>query len=164
MLSFCSQDRALIDANGRIKLSPRTIIDFNENGGLDVVLHCLPEGAIAVYPERTYLAMRKEEPKKTEKASSSLVLRRIMRRFGALSRSEKITAQGRITIPSPYREYANIGPGGNAIIVGCEIGIEIWNAENWSRELEKINAHFNEKGENEMLADLASEHSDCNSN
>jgi len=161
MLSFCSQDKALIDANGRIKLSPRTIIDFKKNGGLNIVLHCLPEGAIAIYPEQTYIAMRKEEPRQTEKASTSLVQRRVKRRFGALSRSEKITAQGRITIPAPYREYANLGPGKNAIIVGCEIGVEIWNAENWTKELEKINTHFNEKGENEMLADLISEHSNC---
>ncbi len=157
MLSFCGHDRALIDANGRIKFSPRVIKDFNENNGYEVVLHCLPEGALAVYPEKTYILMRKSEPNPAEKASSSVVFRRIIRRFGALSRSEKITAQGRITIPAPYREYADIHPGKDVIVVGCEIGVEIWNPERWNKELDKMNKHFREKGEREMSADLLNE-------
>jgi DNA-binding transcriptional regulator/RsmH inhibitor MraZ len=160
MLSFCGYDRALIDANGRIKLSPRVIKDFSENDGNDVVLHCLPEGALAIYPENIYLQMRKNEPNLTEKASSSVVFRRIIRRFGALSRSEKITAQGRITIPTPYREYADIHPGNDVVVVGCEIGVEIWNAKRWAEELDRMNDHFRKKGEREMSDDLLAEHID----
>ncbi len=154
MLSFCGYDKTLIDANGRVKFSPRVLKDFNENGGYEIVLHCLPEGALAVYPEPVYLKMRNSELNPEEKAASSLVFRRMIRRFGALSRSEKITAQGRITIPLPYREYASLLPGKEAVIVGCEIGVEIWNARLWADELNKMNEHFKEKGEREMSADL----------
>ena len=80
-----------------------------------------------------------------------------MRRFGALSKSEMISAQGRITVPVPYRNYAGLIPGEDVIVVGCEIGIELWNASRWSEELEKINIHFNEKGEREMSSDLCEE-------
>ena len=44
MLAFCGLDRCSVDANGRIKLSPRVIEDFARRGS-DVVLHCLPECA-----------------------------------------------------------------------------------------------------------------------
>ena len=157
MLSFCGHDRALIDANGRVKFSPRVINDFTETGTHEIVLHCLPEGALAVYPENVYLQMRNKEPNPAEKASDSIVFRRMIRRFGALSRSEKITAQGRITIPAPYREYADLHPGKDAVVVGCEIGIEIWNSERWKEELDRMNEHFREKGEREMSADLLAE-------
>jgi DNA-binding transcriptional regulator/RsmH inhibitor MraZ len=154
MLYFCGHDRALIDMNGRIKFSPRVINDFSENGGYEIVLHCLPEGALAAYPENIYLQMRKNDPNPAEKASSSVVFRRVIRRFGALSRSEKITAQGRITIPVPYREYADLHPGKDVVVVGCEIGVEIWSLERWAEELDRMNEHVIEKGEKEMSADL----------
>lgn len=157
MLYFCGQDKVLIDANGRIKFNSRVLSDFVANGGLDVVLHCLPEGAVAIYPESAYSKMRNDEPKIAEMASTSIVYRRIMRRFGSLSKSEKISAQGRITIPIQYRQYADLEPGSEALIIGCEIGIEIWNAERWIKELEILNEHAKEKGEREMSADLDSE-------
>ena len=154
MLSFCGQDNTKLDANGRLKLSPRVMNDFNEHGGYEVVLHCLPEGAIAVYPEDIYLRMRKNEINPAERAAQSMVFRRTMRRFGALSKTEKITTQGRITIPAPYRAYAEINPGEGVIVVGCEIGIEIWNEKRWIAELNMMNEHFKEKGEREMSTDL----------
>ena len=154
MLSFCGQDISKIDSNGRVKLSPRVLTDFKESGGLDVVLHCLPEGAIALYPEETYLKMRQNEQSPAEKAANSMVFRRTLRRFGALSKSEKISAQGRITLPIPYRKFAGIVPGEEIVIVGCEIGVEIWSSARWNTELDMINSHFQEKGEREMSVDL----------
>ena len=157
MLSFCGQDRVILDANGRLKLSPRVISDFREHGGFEIVLHCLPEGALALYPEDIYLRMRQNESNPAEKAAQSMVFRRMMRRFGALSKSERITAQGRITIPLPYREYAALNPKEDAVVVGCEIGVEVWNAKRWAGEVEMMNKHFREKGEREMSSDLMTE-------
>lgn len=154
MLSFCGQDKCLIDANGRIKFSPRLLTDFIEHDGGEVVMHCLPEGALAVYPEGIYLQMRRSEPKPAERASSSMVFRRSLRHFGAMSRSDKISGQGRITIPAMYREYADIQPGTEVFVVGVEIGVEIWNTERWKDELSKVDSHIREKGQREMAADL----------
>jgi DNA-binding transcriptional regulator/RsmH inhibitor MraZ len=154
MLAFCGQDSTTIDANGRIKFNPRALEDYKNNGGYDVVLHCLPEGAIAIYPEEVYLKMRKSENGPVKKAASSMLFRRTMRRFGSFSKSETISAQGRITIPQAYREYAKIEPGDNVIIIGCEIGLEIWNTKLWKHELTKINDHINDKTIKEMAEDL----------
>ncbi len=154
MLSFCGQDKCSVDANGRIKLSPRNLSDFAEQGAGEVVLRFLPEGAIAVYPEDIYLQMRRNEPRPAERAAASLVFRRSLRHFGALSQSEKISPQGRITIPPAYREYAALGPGSEAVVIGVEIGLEIWNTERWAEELTKVNEHIREKGEREMADDL----------
>lgn len=154
MLAFCGQDRCQIDANGRVKLSPRVINDFIERCSGEVVMHCLPEGALAVYPENIYLEMRRQEEAPAARAAASVVFRRELRRFGALSSADRITAQGRLTIPHGFREYAGLLPGTEIIVVGVEIGVELWNAGRWNDELMKMNEHAVARGENEMADDL----------
>ncbi len=154
MLSFCGQDKTSVDSNGRVRFSPRMISSFMDNCNGEVVLHCLPEGALAIYPEDIYLEMRRAESRPAEKAGSSMVFRRTLRRFGALSSPEKVSKQGRITIPAGYRDMLELNPGDEVVIVGAEIGVEIWNASRWDEELKKVEAHMLEKGEKEMAADL----------
>ena len=156
MLAFCGQDKCSIDSSGRIKLSQRAMADFTEESQGHVVLRCLPEGALAVYPENIYLRMRQGEPDPAEKAASSLLFRRTLRHFGALSQPDEISAQGRITLPSAYRDHGSIKPGSEVVVVGVEIGVEIWNAERWAEELKRVNEHMLQKGEREMAEDLVS--------
>lgn len=155
MLAFCGQDKCSIDANGRIKLSPRVIADFQEQCGGNVVLHCLPEGSVAVYPENVYLQMRMNELRPAERAAESFSFRRSLRRFGAMSQSENISAQGRITVPEAYREFAGIKSGSDVVVVGVQIGVEIWSQEKWAQEMNDMHEFAREKGRREMDAELA---------
>lgn len=159
MISFCGFDRCSVDANGRIKLSPRVLADFAKYAGAPV-LHCLPEGAVGVYPESVFLEMRGNEGHTAKKAGESFVARRTMRRFGALSQSEEISPQGRLTLPTMFREYAGLSGKTDVVVVGVEIGIEIWSAERWQEEQKRIAAHMAEKDRLEMQADLADESQD----
>ncbi len=154
MLAFCGQDKVLLDANGRIKLSPRFLNDFFARGNGELVMHCLPEKAVALYPEDIYMEMRRMDLKPAEKAAESMVFRRHMRYFGAMTQSQKISQQGRITIPPLFREFAELFPAEELVLVGVEIGLEIWNSERWANELDKITMHNSEKGEREMAEDL----------
>ncbi len=153
MIPFCGFDRCQVDANGRIKLSPRVLADFKASGS-DPVLHCLPEGAIAVYPEEAFLAMRGNDGHSAERAGESFVVRRTMRRFGAMSRSEAISPQGRLTLPAYFREYAGLTGKSQAVVVGVEIGVEIWSQDRWEQEQQRFGVHMAEKGRREMDADL----------
>ncbi len=154
MLPFCGQDKCVIDANGRIKLSPRLIADFAGQCDGDIVLYCLPEGAVAIYPEAVFTGMRQSAAASLPEIGASLVRRRELRRFGAMSQPDQITQQGRITVPVGFREYAALQPGTEVYVVGIEIGAEIWNAERWRREMETVNGHLEQKGVEEMSADL----------
>ena len=153
MLAFCGIDQCQMDANGRVKLSPRLLEEFARNGS-DVILHCLPEGAVAVYPEKVYLSMRRPEADAAQRAGQSMVFRREQRRFGAWSMPQRISAQGRITIPPEYRGFAGLSPAGGVAVVGVEIGIEIWDRTRWQEEQKKLMEHAREKGEREMNEDL----------
>ncbi|UDQ98516.1 hypothetical protein AAEX28_00160 [Lentisphaerota bacterium WC36G] len=154
MLSFCGQDKCKLDKNGRIKFSPRIISDFKDACSGNVVLHCLPEGAVAVYPEDVYLQMRRQESRIAEQAASSALFRRNMRRFGAFSQSEVISSQGRITIPAAYRDHGQLSTDSDVVIIGVEIGIEIWNLERWQQEVLKIDEYNSLKSEQEIALDL----------
>jgi DNA-binding transcriptional regulator/RsmH inhibitor MraZ len=153
MTWFCGQDACRIDQNGRVKLTPRLMDDFQETS-LDIMLHCLTEGALAVYPQTVWSQMRDHEPRPAEKAAKSVVFRRELRRFGAYSQPQAISKQGRITIPQLFRDMLELNPGESVVLVGIEIGIEIWNEERWARETRKILAHQIERADAEMNNDL----------
>ena len=144
----------LIDANGRFKLPVHLIEDFLSDGNGDVVFYCLPEGALAIYPEKVYAEMRRRDADDIRKAGMSMLKRRDLRRFGAWSASAKITPQGRLTLPNEFRQSTMLEPGTEAIIVGVEIGVEIWNLKRWQSELELINNHEIDRGDLELAQDL----------
>ena len=154
MLSFCGIDYTTIDSNGRIRFSPKVLADFMSRG-TEVVLLCLPEGAVAVYPEETYLKIREARSESSEQAAGSFVGRQVLRRSGAWSQSQKITAQGRITIPQAFREFAGFGSGaGKLVAAGVEIGIELWSVPRWEEEQKRQQEHDMQKREQEMQQDL----------
>ena len=154
MLAFNGIDYSSLDSNGRVRLSPKVLEDFLTLGK-DVVLLCLPEGAVAVYPESTYLKIRSEREMSAGRAAGSFLGRQMLRRSGAWSQSQQISAQGRITVPQAFREFAGFGSGSQKIVVaGVEIGIELWTMARWEEEQKRLMDHSLQKREQEMFADL----------
>ena len=149
-----------MDGNGRIKLGQHWLDDFATACDGKIVLHCLPEGAVALYPEAVYAEMRRRELAEVERVAASFVARRSMRRFGALTVAEPISRQGRVTIPPAIREYAALVPGTEVCVIGVEVGVEIWNAERYQAEMSTIQSHLLQKGVQEMTADLTPERED----
>lgn len=154
MLAFCGQEKCLVDANGRIRLTQRWVDDFMHRCGGEVVMHGLPEGAIALYPEEVYQEMRAREIGNLDQLGTSFALRRSLRRFGALTQVDTITRQGRVTLPAPFRDHAGIVPGKEVCIVGVEVGVEIWEAGRFAAEMQAINQHLDERRDAEMARDL----------
>jgi DNA-binding transcriptional regulator/RsmH inhibitor MraZ len=153
MVEFCGQESCTVDGNGRVKLSARFLADFQAHG-TEVVLHCLPEGCLGVYPSPMWLQMRRPEAGATVAAAQSVVIRRQARRFGAMTCVETITNQGRITVPLPFRPLLGLLPGTACMVVGCEIGVEVWGAAAWAQEFEVLREHERLKAAAEMSADL----------
>ncbi len=139
MLPFCGEEKCTVDANGRLKL-PLQFIDsfFQQDQSGEIILHCLDEGALALYPVQTFREMRCRELQQQDRIANSLLMRRNLRRFGAMSCSAAITHQGRITIPESYRARCELAVSSSVMVVGIEIGVEIWNVERWTKELEDI--------------------------
>ncbi len=124
----------MIDASGRVRLPTRLLADFRAVDNRRVVLHCLPENALAIYPVSIWRQMREREPRPASRAGVSLAYRRQLRRFGAFTQEDELSNQGRITIPVMFRQPLRLLPGTPSVVVGCEIGVEIWNEEAWRDE------------------------------
>ena len=147
MLEFCGEDRCLVDANGRVRLSPRVVGDFLRKCEGHVVMYVLPEGAVALYPEATYREMRAREISDPDNVGSSFSTRRSLRRFGSLTRPDTITRQGRVTLPERFRTVTGLLPGVEACVVGVEIGVEIWAAEKFEAEMKAIDTQLEKQRE-----------------
>jgi len=154
MLAFFGQEHCLVDGAGRIRLTQRLVEDFQRICKAEVVIHGLPEGAIALYPESVYHDMRAKELQSVDQLAGSFAARRSLRRFGALTLTETISRQGRITLPAPFLQYAGLLPGAEACVVGVEVGVEIWNAERFAVEMNAIQEHLHQLSIREMEAEL----------
>ena len=154
---FCGQEQCRIDANSRLKLPPIFMRQFKEHGEQNVVLHCLPEGALGIYPASVWSQMRQHQPRPAAQAAKSIVFRRELRRFGALTQQQTITTQGRITVPAAFRERLALERGSEAILIGAEIGLEAWERSRWTAELASIDDHEQKRSESQMASDLTAE-------
>ena len=154
VIPFCGFDRCSVDSNGRIKLSPAALANFG-GCGAGVVLRCLPEGAVGVYSESVFLKMRQSGAEDAlPKAASSALFRRNLRMLNAMSQPVTVSPQGRITLPPDFRAFAGLNDSPEAVVVGVEIGVEIWSMSRWNEEQKKIMAFASERDEMEMRADL----------
>jgi MraZ protein len=146
MLEFTGQYNITFDKSGRFKLPPRILSDYLTNGSAEVVIYCLPEGCLGVYPLKVWQEMRADE---RVLDGGSMLKRREMRRFGALSTSVLITKQGRLTIPQNFRDLCKLSDP-QQLLIGSEVGMEIWNISQWERELEIVNQYNIDKGLEEL--------------
>ena len=154
MLEFCGLEKVTLDANGRLKFSPRFLADFQNYEANEIVFHCLPEGALGIYPLIRWEEMKAEESRNSTQGQSSLLQRRQRRLMGAMTQKDKLSNQGRVTLPVMFRDLCSLSAGEEIVVLGCEVGVELWNAAAWAKEMSLMQGHSLEKGENEMIADL----------
>ena len=57
-------------------------------------------------------------------------------------RDVQITGRGRILIPEGYREFLGVEPGGEVLIVGAAVCVEIWRPDSWFIHLEEKMPEF----------------------
>jgi MraZ protein len=114
-----------LDAKGRITIPPK----FREEFSRGLVLSRGMEQCILVYPltEWERIAQKLVDLPPTRSKA-----RRINRFTFATAFYEELDAQGRIALPGPLRQYADIGS--SVIIAGVNNYIELWSKANWELE------------------------------
>ena len=154
MSHFCGVEHCKIDANGRVKLPPEFLREFllREPSGSGF-LRCLPEGALALYPQTQYEKMLALLQAEEANPLKSLAKRRELRYEGAWSCFCRISPQGRVTLPENFRKFALLVTGENCIVAGSSAGIEFWNRASWQKELEAMQEFYNDSGRNERMGE-----------
>jgi len=114
-----------IDEKGRVPIPPRFRRELKDG----VVLTQGIEKCITAYPLSEWQNLA------TTLTSGSLTrskLRRLSRAIFATAFSTNLDAQGRVALPVPLREYAEIV--NDVVIIGANNCLELWNPVHWEEE------------------------------
>jgi len=114
-----------IDEKGRLPLPPKFRAALKDG----VVLTPGAENCITAY---TVTEWRKLSATLTNSPLSRSKMRKLSRALFATAFSTKIDAQGRIAIPAPLREHAQIAD--DIIVAGANTYLEIWDKALWNEE------------------------------
>jgi MraZ protein len=116
-----------IDEKGRVPLPPK-FRNYLKDG---VVLTPGAEKCITVY---TVPEWRKLSTTLTNSPISRSKMRKLSRALFATAFSTRIDNQGRVAIPAPLREHAEIVD--EVTVIGANTYLEIWNNIHWEEEKE----------------------------
>ncbi len=113
------------DEKGRVPIPPRFRRELKEG----VVLTPGVEQCITAYPLSEW---KKLAATLTTGSVTRSKLRRLNRAIFATAFSLNIDGQGRIALPIPLRQYADIED--EVVIAGANNYLELWNKERWETE------------------------------
>ena len=123
---FYGESDYKIDEKGRVPIPPRFRRELKEG----VVLTQGIEKCITAYPVFEWQNIASELTSSGSLTQSKL--RRLNRAIFATAFSTALDGQGRVAIPLPLREYAEIAS--DVVIAGANNCLEIWNKEQWEEE------------------------------
>ncbi|MFC1904611.1 division/cell wall cluster transcriptional repressor MraZ [Chloroflexota bacterium] len=122
---FLGEFEYKIDEKGRLPLPPKFRLELKEG----VVLTPGVEKCITAYPLPEW---KKLAASLTTGSLTSNKLRRLNRAVFASAFILNIDGQGRIALPVPLREHAEIED--EVIVAGANTYLELWNKEQWEEE------------------------------
>ena len=114
-----------VDEKGRVPLPPK-FRNYLKDG---VILTPGAETCITIY---TVPEWRKLSTSLTNSPLSRSKMRKLSRALFATAFSTRTDSQGRIAIPAPLREHAQIGE--DVVVAGSNTYFEIWNKALWEEE------------------------------
>ncbi|HEX8732344.1 MAG TPA: division/cell wall cluster transcriptional repressor MraZ [Ktedonobacterales bacterium] len=115
-----------VDSKGRIAVPAR----FRSKIERGAVLTRGVDPCLYIYPMETW----EEKARELSAAiTDPRLLRLVERRFFGMAHELELDAQGRIVIPTKFRQYASLG--GEAMVVGARDRIEVWSAAGWDAYL-----------------------------
>ncbi len=59
-------------------------------------------------------------------------VQRLGRLLSTRHRDVQLAGRGRLVLPEGFREFLGVEPGGEAMVVGAAVCVEIWHPEKWS--------------------------------
>jgi len=114
-----------VDEKGRVPLPPKFRRDMKDVA----ILTKGTEKCIAIYPIAEWKRLAERLATKVVSSASQRKLNRAI--FGSAF-STTFDNQGRMTLPFPLRDYAELGD--TIVVVGANNYVELWNDELWKAE------------------------------
>lgn len=125
---FLGEYTHTLDAKGRLTIPAR----MREELGDGLVLTRGHDPCLTIFPRPLWEEISRRA---AEMPTTSAAARAFNRQFFSRAFEVVPDQMGRILIPAPLREYANIRE--EAIIVGANAYIEIWSPERWAAQSQR---------------------------
>ncbi len=138
MASFIGSFEHNLDGKGRIFLPAKFRPPFQQAGG---ILSKNYEGCIALWTPDSY----EEFTRRFQSEQGGARERNLERLWAASSYAVEIDPQGRLAIPSPLRDFAQLT--GPVLVVGVYSRVELWNPELWRQRVEVFESLLLERSE-----------------
>lgn len=124
-----------VDSKNRIMMPS----DFRDDLGDEFYITKGPENSLVIYTIEEF----QNRAKKYEELSYQNKNNRAMKRlFFSSTIKAYLDKQGRVLINKQLREYAKLKE--EAIIIGNNTNIEIWDLENWNQYIEDVEGNLSE--------------------
>ena len=115
-----------VDGKGRVAVPAR----FRSKIERGAVLTRGVDPCLYVYPMETW----EEKARELSAAiTDPRLLRLVERRFFGMAHELELDAQGRIVVPTKFRQYASLN--GEAMVIGARDRFEIWSVAGWEAYL-----------------------------
>lgn len=87
------------------------------------------------------VASKVQSGRLTDRISQVQMLGRLL---STRHRTVPVAGRGRIAIPESFRDFLEVEPGGNLMIVGAAVCVEIWHPRRWSEHIGEHMPEFRE--------------------
>jgi len=130
----------ILDISGRLKLSPSAVASYDQCGGREVVLHYWPEGSLGILPKQVWEKLCSVKGYDQADSLVDMQSRLAMLRFMRNSKSDEISAQGRLTIPVNLRKSAGLECGREVVLTSNGQYLNVWNPERLAKVMTHLDA------------------------
>ena len=137
-----------IDAKGRF-IVPTRFRDVIRASGHDCLVISRMDGCLFAY---TLDEWTKLEKKILHLPSKSEAMRRFARLFIGSAHEQRCDGQGRVLIPAPLKQYAELDK--EIVLAGVIDRFEIWSKEKWDHENDKNEADLSDEAVRQEIAQL----------
>lgn len=128
----------------RFRLSiPQELSDPLSSAGADCVIVKEQTGCLSLWPAaawqtRTRAAVELVQAKmRAGKLEGRIAeVQSLGRLLSTRHKDVQMTGRGRVLIPEGFREFLNVEAGGEVMVIGAAVCVEIWNPAAWRAHLE----------------------------
>jgi MraZ protein len=129
--------RRALDERYRLSL-PAELLEPLVGGGTDCILAKESPGALSLWSAAAWQANLESGLELVQRKIQSGRLQgqieevqRLGRLLSTRHRAVQIAGKGRLLVPEGFREFLGVEPGGDVLLVGAALCVEIWRPDAW---------------------------------
>ncbi len=139
-----------LDDRHRVSLPPELLQLFSPPGEESCVLAkerfgCLSLWQASAWRERVQAGLELVRQKiQAHRLEGSLgKVQQFGRLLSTRFRDVRLGDRGRLVVPEGFRDFLGVQPGGELIVLGAALCIELWHPERWRKYLQRFMPRFN---------------------